>query len=88
MDTGLELVIDEPIPGHFYWTIVWRGQAGDLPRLIDYARGPLPTRSSATRAGVAALDALQYGDRLEDDALADVELGWQADTGPAALRPH
>jgi hypothetical protein len=52
---GLELTVDQPIAGHFYWTIVWLGQAGDVPRVIDYSRGPMPTRGSATATGLAAL---------------------------------
>jgi len=88
MNTGLELIVDEPVEGHFYWTIVWRGHAGDLPRVIDYALGPLPTRGAATRAGVAALGSLRDGDRFEADELQHVQLGWHADTGPAALQLH
>ena len=47
--------VDQPIAGHFYWTIVWLGQAGDVPRVIDYSRGPMPTRGAATATGLAAL---------------------------------
>jgi hypothetical protein len=52
---GLELTVDQPIAGHFYWTIVWLGQAGDVPRVIDYSHGPMPTRGLATATGLAAL---------------------------------
>ncbi|VTU45593.1 hypothetical protein SRS16P3_00465 (plasmid) [Variovorax sp. SRS16] len=55
MKNGLELTVDQPIAGHFYWTIVWLGQAGDTPRVVDYSRGPMPTRGSATATGLAAL---------------------------------
>jgi hypothetical protein len=49
------MTVDQPIAGHFYWTIVWLGQPGDVPRVVDYARGPMPTRGAATATGLAAL---------------------------------
>lgn len=55
MTKDLEMTVDQPIAGHFYWTIVWLGQAGDVPRIVDYARGPMPTRGTATATGLAAL---------------------------------
>jgi len=55
MDIDLELSIDQPTAGHFYWTIVCLGQAGDGPRVVDYSRGPMPTRGLATAAGLDAL---------------------------------
>jgi hypothetical protein len=55
MNKNLELTIDQPIAGHFFWTIVWLGHAGDVPRVVDYSRGPMPTRGLATTAGLAAL---------------------------------
>ncbi|WP_162565848.1 hypothetical protein [Variovorax sp. SRS16] len=55
MKKNLELIVDEPIPGHYYWTIIVSGQPGDTPTVVDYARGPLPTHNSATASGVAAL---------------------------------
>ncbi|PSL80570.1 hypothetical protein C7T35_31740 [Variovorax sp. WS11] len=55
MNMNLELSIDQPIAGHFYWTIVGLDQAGDHQRLVDYSRGPMPTRGLATAAGLAAL---------------------------------
>ena len=54
MNTDLELLIDEPIDGHYYWTIVWRGQAGEL-RVLDYARGPVSTQAAATQMGTQAM---------------------------------
>ncbi len=59
MNKNLELTIDQPIAGHFFWTIVWLGQAGDVPRIVDDSRGPMPTRGLATSAGLAALLRLQ-----------------------------
>ncbi|MGJ7497241.1 hypothetical protein ACSFA8_19445 [Variovorax sp. RT4R15] len=54
MNTDLELLLDEPIDGHHYWTIVWRGPAGEL-RVLDYARGPLSTQAAATQMGTQAM---------------------------------
>lgn len=85
----LELVVDEPIAGHFYWTIVSPGRLGELPRVIDYARGPLPTRSSALRIGASALRLQQT---LEADAgaktmqlLSTLRVEWAVETMPAPL---
>jgi len=66
---GLELTVDQPIAGHFYWTIVWLGQAGDVPRVIDYSRGPMPTRGAATATGLAALLHHQATDTAPTSAM-------------------
>jgi hypothetical protein len=55
MNKDLEMTVDQPIAGHFYWTIVRLGPSGDVPRIVDYARGPMPTRGAATAIGLAAL---------------------------------
>ena len=55
MHKDLEMTVDQPIAGHFYWTIVRLGQAGEVPRVVDYSRGPMPTRGVATATGLAAL---------------------------------
>lgn len=79
MNINLELSIDQPIAGHFYWTIVCLGQAGDAPRVVDYSRGPMPTRGLATAAGLAALmrhqevgaDLETPASRLRSDPIAE-----------------
>jgi hypothetical protein len=76
--------VDEPLPGHFYWTIVEPGQAGEHDTVIDYARGPMPSRASATAAGMAALGRRNArADCLPERF--DGEAGKYADTGPAPL---
>lgn len=84
MEVALELTVDEPLPGHFYWTIVQRGQAGEDDTVVDYAHGPMPSRSSATTAGMAALNR----SNVRADCLPVVFDGQgskPADTGPAPL---
>jgi len=55
MKNKLELIVDEPMAGLFYWTIVRPGQPDELDAIVDYACGALPTHSLATDAGRAAL---------------------------------
>lgn len=89
MKNDLELIVDEPIAGHFYWTILWRGQPGELPRVVDYARGPLPTNSTATRIGAAALRLQQTIDagsgRERAKSPSAMRLEWAVETMPASL---
>ena len=51
----IELVVDEPIAGHFYWVLVKPDERDGRPRAIDHAPGPMPSRSLAMMAGIAAL---------------------------------
>lgn len=55
MQDTLELIIDEAIPGHFFWTLVKQYQAGEKPFVVDFAMGPLPSRQAAVDAGSACL---------------------------------
>ncbi|MFM9428012.1 hypothetical protein RCH10_004474 [Variovorax sp. GrIS 2.14] len=55
MQDTLELIIDEAIPGHCFWTLVNQYQAGEKPFVADFAIGPLPSRQSAIAAGNACL---------------------------------
>ena len=55
MKAAVEIVVDEPIEGHFYWTLVKQDEHGRFCVVVDYARGPFPTRSMAANAGTAAL---------------------------------
>ncbi len=66
MNKDLEMTVDQPIAGHYYWAIVWLGHAGDVPRVVDYARGPMPTRGAATATGLAAL--LRHQEAIGDIA--------------------
>jgi hypothetical protein len=52
---NIELIVDEPIEGHFYWVLL-KQEAGEAhPRPVEYAAGPMPTYTSAMMAGIAAL---------------------------------
>ncbi|MET0209854.1 MAG: hypothetical protein ABWZ88_04855 [Variovorax sp.] len=66
MNNELELLVDEPIPGHFYWTIVCRESPDDEPEVVDYGRGPVPTHEAAEAAGIYAM-------RLREEVEAKVE---------------
>jgi hypothetical protein len=89
MNKDLELVVDEPIPSHFYWTIVRHGQLGQLPQVVDYARGPLPTHSTALRIGATALRLL-HASRVRENAeaaemMSAMRVEWNVETMPAGL---
>jgi len=55
MPDAHELIIDEPIPGHFFWTLVKQTQAGEKALVIDFAMGPLPSKQAALDAGKACM---------------------------------
>ena len=63
---NIELMVDEPIPGHYYWMLLKEDSPDHHPRAVDYAQGPLPSYSAAMMAGIAALqrraDARTDGD--------------------------
>ena len=51
----MELVVDEPIAGHYYWLVLDCEVVGQPRAVIDHAPGPYPTHRQAADAGVAAL---------------------------------
>lgn len=51
----IELLVDEPAPGHFYWVLVKASELDGRPQPIDYATGPMPSHSKAMMEGIAAL---------------------------------
>ena len=51
----IKLVVDEPIAGHFYWMLMKPDERDGHPTLIDQAPAPMPSRSLAMMAGIAAL---------------------------------
>jgi len=51
----IELVVDEPVTGHFYWVLVKAAGDDGQPRPVEQAPGPMPSRSLAMMAGIAAL---------------------------------
>ena len=78
------LIVDEPIPGHFCWTLVSQDDSRGQARAIDWAEGPLPDRDAATAAGIAALSRHQAAQAETDALLARFRLH-QRDTGPATI---
>jgi len=52
---NIELMVDEPIPGHYYWMLLKEESPDHYPEAVDYAQGPLPSYSAAMMAGIAAL---------------------------------
>lgn len=81
----LHVIVDEPIPGHFYWLIVHMGRERASNYVVDYARGPLPTRESANQAATSALIGHQRAGTPWTDAQPGTALGWNVDTVPGTL---
>jgi hypothetical protein len=85
MNQDLQVIVDQPSLGHFYWTIVHLGRPGEMHSVVDYARGPLPTRDSATDAGMTALLGHQRAGSPWLHQTSGARLGWNADTVPGSL---
>lgn len=68
MRKGLELIIDEPVPGHFYWPVLDRVVFGQPRRALDNGPGPYRTRAEALSAGTAAMRRHFEPQRLVADA--------------------
>ncbi|RZI96810.1 MAG: hypothetical protein EOP78_03195 [Variovorax sp.] len=64
------LIVDEPIPGHYYWII--QGEDGVRLRALDAAEGPLPSHGLAMLAGASALQRRQKAQVLNRRALPPV----------------
>lgn len=52
----IELVVDEPVAGYFYWVLMKLDEGDGQPKPIDHSPGPMPSRSMAMMAGIAALE--------------------------------
>ncbi|RZL89684.1 MAG: hypothetical protein EOP82_18570 [Variovorax sp.] len=52
----IELIVDEPIAGHFYWILQKHddGKHGGSI-VVESSQGPMPSYSAAMMAGIAAL---------------------------------
>ena len=59
METAFALVIDEPAPGQFLWSVIQPKGAGEKAVVVDFALVPLPTEMAAAAAGHAALRRIQ-----------------------------
>ena len=55
MTNTFALVIDQPTPGKFTWSVIQPEAAGAKAIVVDFAMGPLPTETAAVAAGNAAL---------------------------------
>jgi len=53
---SIELIVDEPIPGHYCWVLLKQESPDHNPVPVDYAAGPMPTYTAAMMAGIAALE--------------------------------
>jgi len=56
MNAHIELIVDEPIPGHYCWVLLKQESPDQHPVPVDYAAGPMPTYTAAMMAGIAALE--------------------------------
>jgi len=76
---NIELMVDEPIPGHYYWMLLKEETPDHYPQAVDYAEGPLPSYSAAMMAGIAALQ--RRADSRTDGDLVPVVTVY---TGPSS----
>jgi hypothetical protein len=81
-----ELVIDEPIKGHFYWVISMGEAPGRARSVVDFAHGPLPTYQAASDAGSTALRWHRRSRRGASAMLSAIRADWYVETVPAELR--
>lgn len=86
MEIEYELVVDEPIKGHFYWVISVREALGRTPSVLDFAHGPIPTRKAAADAGSTALRWHRAAQSTTCAVLSGIRADWYAETMPAELR--
>lgn len=83
MKSDLSLVVEEPIPGHYYWMIIRTGWLRLTPALIKSSPGPLPSYASALIAGSDVLATLQAPDgRPRPGGIGGA---WDVMTMPGAL---
>ncbi|CAN7256045.1 hypothetical protein LJR290_001075 [Variovorax sp. LjRoot290] len=52
---AIELIVDEPVAGHFYWILQKHAELDGKPIAIESAQGPMPSYSAAMMAGIEAL---------------------------------
>jgi hypothetical protein len=84
MKPDLNLVVEEPIPGHFYWMIVQPGGWLRLsPTLIGSGSGPLASYQAAQEAGRTVLATMQAP--VERPIPSGFGGAWDIMTMPGAL---
>ncbi|MDR6536258.1 hypothetical protein [Variovorax soli] len=86
MEIDYELVVDEPIKGHFYWLLSVREAPGKDPSVVDFAHGPMPTHRAAADAGSAALRWHRTARSGARAVLSGIRADWYVETMPAELR--
>ncbi|RST48940.1 hypothetical protein [Variovorax sp. MHTC-1] len=52
---SVELIVDEPVAGHFYWILQKHAELDGKPIAIESAEGPMPSYNAAMMAGIEAL---------------------------------
>ncbi|MGJ7511994.1 hypothetical protein [Variovorax sp. GT1P44] len=85
MTKELQLIVDQPSAGHFYWTIVDLNGHGDERTVVDYARGPLQTRAAAMVAGMTSLAQHQRSGIPPPQQMSSARFGRSADRAPGSL---
>ncbi len=51
----MELVVNEPVPGNFYWSVLGREVFGEPRRTLDRAPMPFSSHHQAVTAGAIAM---------------------------------
>jgi hypothetical protein len=72
---NIELMVDEPIPGHYYRMLLKEESPDHYPQAVAYAEGPLPSYSAAMMAGIAALQR-RADERTDGDGGTPVVRGF------------
>jgi len=52
---GLELIVDEPVAGHFHWVVLGREVFGEPRHAVERAPAPFATYREAMQAGIVAM---------------------------------
>ena len=84
---SIELVVEQPTDGHFYWVLCKREGAGAKPVVVEGADSPMPTFGTAMMAGIAALQ--RRADARAPGACAPVVTDWvdrDTDYGPPTVQ--
>ena len=84
---SIELVVEEPTDGHFYWVLRKHEGAATKAVVVDSATGPMPSYGTAMMAGIAALQ--RRADARPPGAGVPVVTAWvdrDTDYGPPTVQ--
>ena len=86
---SIELVVEQPTDGHFYWVLRKSDRDGDggTPVVVESADSPMPTYGTAMMAGIAALQ--RRADARAPGACVPVVTAWvdrDTDYGPPTVQ--